>query len=236
MFQVIEYPQYTHIKFTHEKGNPIDLTFIRRFIEALDHLGSNLPALIIEGTPHFSVGMNLEKLAQMGPNEVETLFHDFEKLLTKLETASYVTIAKITGYAMGAGAELALACDFRWMEQKAKIGFPGVNVGFTYNTKRLQQLVPTQVAKRLVLAGSTINAHAAQAYGIADRVQTNKRIDEELAEYAKQFAAKSPVALKYAKAAFLDMDPWRALSLSIESKHYQEGAHAFLEGRRPQWD
>lgn len=235
MFQITPYDTYTHIQFSHGKGNPIDLSFIQEFFHTLDRLEGTTPVVVIEGQPHFSVGMNLEFLTSMKPAEVETLFGLYEKLLQKLEQSSFIVIAKLTGYAMGAGAELALACDFRWMEQKAKIGFPGVNVGFTYNTKRLPRIIPKQIAKRLVLTGTTINAHQAYSYGIADWVYSSKRIDKELAEFAGKLAEKSPVALKFAKAAFLDLDPERALLLSIETEHYREGASAFLEQRRPSW-
>ncbi|WP_164984869.1 enoyl-CoA hydratase/isomerase family protein [Ammoniphilus sp. CFH 90114] len=236
MFQVTEHSQYTHIQFSHDKGNSIDLPFIHRFMEVLDTISEKTSVLIIEGTPHFSVGMNLQQLAHLAPLEVTTLFATYEKFLNKLETAPFITIAKITGYAMGAGAELALSCDFRWMEQKAKIGFPGVNVGFTYNTKRLQRLIPLQIAKRLVLSGSTINGQLALSYGIADRIASHKRIDQELEEYAIQFAGKSPIAIKYAKEAFLELGSDVALLRSIEAEHYHEGALAFIEGRPPQWD
>lgn len=235
MFQITPYHAYTHIQFSHGKGNPIDLSFIHGFFQTLDSLEGTTPVVVIEGIPHFSVGMNLEHLSAMKPAEVETLFGLYEKLLQKLEQSSFIVMAKITGYAMGAGAELALACDFRWMEQKAKIGFPGVNVGFTYNTKRLQRIISKQTAKRLVLTGTTINASQAYSNGIADWVYSSKRMDKEIAEFAGKLAEKSPIALKYAKAAFAELDPERALLLSIQTEHYKEGAIAFLEQRKPSW-
>ncbi len=235
MFQIIEKPNYWHIRFNYDKGNSIDNHFIERFSQTLDQLPQDAHVVILEGNAHFSVGMNLPFLSRMSPPEVKAYFSRYETLLTQLEQAPYITIAKMTGYAMGAGAELALACDFRWMEQKAKMGFPGVNVGFTYNTKRLRKLIPHQVAKRLVLSGATINAQAASQYGIADRVLSHKRLERELEEFVTQFAGKSPHALKYAKAAFFQMESEEALNLSIETEHYLEGATAFIEGRAPRW-
>ncbi|WP_134700506.1 enoyl-CoA hydratase/isomerase family protein [Ammoniphilus sp. YIM 78166] len=235
MFQLIEKPTYWHIRINQDKGNSIDNHFIERFSHTLEQLPEDARVVIIEGNAHFSVGMNLQSLSHMSPPEVKAYFLRYETLLTQLEKAPFITIAKMTGYAMGAGAELALACDFRWMEQKAKVGFPGVNVGFTYNTKRLKKLIPHQLAKRLVLSGATINAKAASEYGIADRVLSHKRLDLDLEEFATQFAGKSPHALKYAKAAFFHMDPEEALDLSIETEHYLEGATAFMEGRAPRW-
>lgn len=235
MFSLIHEKDYAHLTFQHEKGNPIDLLFVQHFFDTLNGLDESVKVLVIEGLPHFSVGMNLKTLREMKVTEVETLFSIYEQLLYKLETASYITLAKITGYALGAGAELALACDFRFMEQKAKIGFPGVNVGFAYNTKRLQRLIPRQTAKRLVLTGTTLSSEQAARLEIADHVCSKGQIQRDIQEFAASLQKKSPIALHYAKAAFLDVEPERAMTLSIQSKHYKEGASAFLENREPHW-
>jgi enoyl-CoA hydratase/carnithine racemase len=235
MFEVTRKQHYVHIKFNYAKGNPIDSSFVQLFFDTLNNLEDHTRVAVIEGTPHFSVGMNLRTLYDMKVTEVETLFSIYEQLLYKIETLPFITIAKMTGYAMGAGAELALACDFRWMEQKGKVGFPGVNVGFAYNTKRLQQLIPKQIAKRLVLTGSTLTSAEALKYGIADKVLAKNQMDIELDTFAETFVDKSPTAIAYAKAAFCDMDSTRAMALSIQSKQYLEGAKAFLDNRKPSW-
>ncbi|HJV45547.1 MAG TPA: enoyl-CoA hydratase/isomerase family protein [Bacillota bacterium] len=235
MFQVTKKEQFVHIQFNYLKGNLIDLQFVQHFFDTLNNLDDSTRIVVIEGAPHFCVGMNLDTLHDMKVSEVETLFSIYEQLLHKIENLPFITIAKMTGFAMGAGAELALACDFRWMEQKAKIGFPGVNVGFAYNTKRLPNLIPRYIAKRLVLTGSTLTSTEALHYGIADKVVSKNQMEEELHSFALSFMDKSPTAIQYAKAAFCEMDPSRAMALSIQTKHYQEGAAAFLEKRKPCW-
>jgi len=235
MINLSIHPSFTHIQFSRNKGNSIDSSFIQKFSEALDQLNSSTSVLLIEGTPHFSVGMNLEYLSAMTSSQVTDLFIQYEALLQKLEQSPYITIAKMSGYAMGAGAELALSCDFRWMELKARIGFPGVNVGFTYNTKRLQQLISKQTAKRLVLTGATINAQQALSLGIADGIYSYLNKDKELGDFIDTFKNKSPIALKYAKAAFENMNADDALFESIQAGHYKEGATAFVERRKPSW-
>ena len=136
---------------------------------------------------------------------------------------------------MGAGAELALACDFRWMEWKAKIGFPGVNIGFTYNTKRLQHLISKQTAKRLVLTGATLDAQQALSLDIVDGTYSHHNKDKELDDFINKFTNKSSIALKYAKAAFGAMDSDEALFQSIQAGDYKEGATSFIEKRKPAW-
>ncbi|MBP1931610.1 enoyl-CoA hydratase/isomerase family protein [Ammoniphilus resinae] len=235
MFTLKKEKFYSHLHFRQKKGNPIDLPFVQDFFEQLNSIDEETRILVIEGAPHFSVGMNLHALRMMNVSEVETLFSIYEQLLSKIETAPFITIAKMTGYAMGAGAELALACDFRLMEQKAKLGFPGTDVGFAYNTKRIQNFVPRQTAKRLILTGAVLTASEALDHGIVDHVTSKNHLAEYLEEFTEFFQDKSPIAIQYAKAAFLDMDPARAMTLSIQSKHYKEGAAAFIEERKPNW-
>jgi enoyl-CoA hydratase len=154
------------------------------------------------------------------------------------------TIAMINGFCLGGGCELALACDVRVASDAARLGQPEINLGIIPGgggTQRLPRVVGTGQAMRLILSGEIVDAAEALRIGLVDVVHPAAELRERTIEFAQGMAAKSPVALRMAKAAVraaAEMPLAAGLAYETElfvtcfgSDDKREGVAAFLEKR-----
>jgi short chain enoyl-CoA hydratase (EC 4.2.1.17) len=124
--------------------------------------------------------------------------------LSALAGLPRVTIAAITGYALGGGCELALACDFRVIASNAKLGQPEILLGIIPGgggTQRLTRLVGVARAKELILTGRQVSAEEAERIGLADKVVPPEKVLEEAVSMAASYAKGALVAQGLAKKA-----------------------------------
>jgi enoyl-CoA hydratase len=153
------------------------------------------------------------------------------------------TIAAINGFALGGGCELALACDIRYAAAPAKLGQPEINLGIMPGwggTQRLARICGLGVAKDLVLTGRTIGAEEAYRLGLVSAVYEPDELMTGTLVTARTLAAKSPVALAYAKEALnlaasreqLLVEE-RLFAMLFASEDQSEGMGAFVEKRNP---
>jgi enoyl-CoA hydratase len=157
-------------------------------------------------------------------------------------------IARINGHALGGGCELALACDVRIAHERATLGQPEISLGIMPGggaTQRLPRLVGEGQAMRLVLSGELVDATEAAEIGLVDEVHGDDGFDDRVYELAGAMAAKSPVALEFAKEAVkagsrMDL----AAGIEYEAELFaqlfatadkDEGIDAFFEDREPEW-
>lgn len=159
-------------------------------------------------------------------------------------------IARVNGHALGEGCELAQACDVRIAHERAKLGQPEINLGIMPGgggTQRLPRLVGEGHAMRLILSGELIDAAEAREIGLVEEVcPDTDALDEAVYDLAGSMAAKSPVALEFAKeavqtAAQTDLD--RGIDHEAElfvqlfaTRDKNEGIDAFFEDREPEWE
>src|SRR5215204_3513105 len=114
------------------------------------------------------------------------------------------TFAAISGYALGGGCELALACDFRIAGETARLGQPEVRLGIIPGgggTQRLARLVGPARAKDLVFTGRFVHAEEALAIGLVDEVVPADDVYAAAVEMASTFVTGPALALRAAKAA-----------------------------------
>ncbi|MEV8505582.1 enoyl-CoA hydratase-related protein [Actinoplanes sp. NPDC051475] len=155
-------------------------------------------------------------------------------------------VAAITGYALGGGCELALACDWRVVADDAKLGQPEIKLGIipgAGGTQRLARLVGPAKAKDLVFSGRMVNAEEALRIGLADRVVPAADVYAAAVELVQPYVTGPALALRAAKQAIdggLSMD--LASGLALESHLFAglfatddrlEGTKAFVEKRKP---
>ena len=120
-------------------------------------------------------------------------------------------IARIDGYALGAGLELAAACDLRVASERAMFGMPEVRVGIpsVVEAALLPKLIGHGRARRLLLTGETIGAAEALAWGLVDAVAPPEGLDAAVERFAAAILAGGPQAIRLQKALILD---WEELS------------------------
>lgn len=157
-------------------------------------------------------------------------------------------VAAITGYALGGGCELALACDWRVVAEDAKLGQPEIKLGLipgAGGTQRLARLVGPARAKDIVFSGRMVDAGEALRIGLADRVVPAAEVYPAALETVRAYADGPALALRAAKLAIdggLGMD--LAGGLAWESQLFAglfatddrvEGTTAFVEKRKPKF-
>lgn len=196
-----------------------------------------------EGT--FASGADLAEMRDRTVEEQRS-FISPPRMYERIEGLSAPVIAAVNGHALGAGLELALACDVRLASASAKLGSPEVKLGIIPGggaTQRLPRLVGLGQAMRLVLTGEIVEAQQAEELGIVQATTPEGESVEQAIELAAQMAENSAVALSAAKRAL--RASWRkplAEGLQAEIDQFcrafashdaDEGITAFLEKRDP---
>lgn len=205
--------------------------------------------LIITGAGEktFISGGDITIMAK-GLEFVDTLYEvpKGQDVCTRIENFPKPVIARINGYALGGGTEIALCCDVRIAAETVKMGLPEIKLGIIPGyggTQRLPRLIGVGRAKELILTGDHISAGQALDYGIVNRVVPLAELDRAVAEMADKMAGYSPVALHMAKTAInkgmqadirtaIDLEA-RCYSLCFATEDRVEGMNAFMKKRKP---
>jgi enoyl-CoA hydratase len=157
-------------------------------------------------------------------------------------------VAAVSGYCLGGGCELAMACDLIVASESAKFGQPETGVGVipgAGGTQRLTRAVGKALAMDVILSGRFLSAQEALAAGLVARVVGDGEWLDEAKRVAAEIASKAPVATRLAKEgvdrAFegplqlgLEYER-RLLYLAFASEDAKEGLEAFMEKRKPEW-
>ena len=157
-------------------------------------------------------------------------------------------IAAVSGYCLGGGCELAMACDLIVASESAQFGQPETGLGIipgAGGTQRLTRAVGKAVAMDVILSGRRLSADEALAAGLVARVVPNEAWLEEAKGLAREIAEKGPVGTRLAKesvdrafettlTAGLEAER-RALYLAFASEDAKEGLTAFTEKRKPEF-
>jgi enoyl-CoA hydratase len=156
-------------------------------------------------------------------------------------------VAAVSGYALGGGFELVLACDLVIASETAEFGTPEITLGIIPGggaTQRLARVIGKQRAMEMVLTGKRISAEEAYHYGLVNEV-VSKRQDwlERAFDVAAVIARRPPVAARMAKQAVLAAEEMsltaglayerRLFEIAMASEDRVEGMTAFIEKRRP---
>ena len=234
--------------------NTLSLELLEEFSLAVDEVtAAKGRVLVVTGTGRaFCCGAHLKYFA--GPDAIFTerfdardrYFDRIARLFDKLEAISIPVIAAINGFALGGGFELALACDFRILSTKAKVGLPEVKLGATPGAGGVQKLarhIGRGKALEWILLARFIETREADAAGIAYKVVEPEKLDEASLELARELLKLSPRALGQCKASIhfsgdVDLRSARrfgveALSALVDSADWREGMAAFVEKREP---
>ncbi|MFZ4516182.1 MAG: enoyl-CoA hydratase/isomerase family protein [Acidimicrobiia bacterium] len=184
-------------------------------------LDPDCKAVIVAGSGKaFAAGADIGQFGSSG-NGVGA---HFRLAFDNLAAIPRPVIAAIHGYALGGGAELALACDLRMMADTARIGFPEILLGLfpgAGGTQRLPRIVGPARAKELIWSGRNVGAEEAVTIGLVDRVVPADELIAAAQAWAESLASGAVVAMGLAKASIdqgLDRD--LAGGLDIEAEHF----------------
>jgi enoyl-CoA hydratase len=234
------------------RRNALDRALVDRISRAFVDLGDDDDVAVIVITGHgadtFCAGMDLKEHAALdAAGEV------FERPMAGLRRNLYEivletpkpTIAALNGPAVGAGAEIALACDLRIAADHAWMQLPEARrgLGANFASVILPRLVPRAIALELLYTGRRIAPEEAAALGLVNRVVPAAELGAVAAGMAATIAANAPLTVRRYKHVALkswELPVSAALRLDVGPDPYRsadrvEGARAFVEGREPRW-
>ena len=196
----------------------------------------------------FIAGADINEFLQFDPLTARQFADAAHEIAYKLEQLPIPVIACVNGFALGGGLEMAMACDFIYAADTARLGQPEINLGIIPGfggTQRLSRLVGKGVAKEMVLTGRMVDAAEAKTLGLVAQVFPADTFMAECRKVAQALAAKGRVSVRAAKQAVdrgFDLDLKNACLLEVDafalcfaSPDAHEGARAFLEKRPPKF-
>jgi len=197
------------------------------------------------GEKAFVAGADITELATLTPVQAQAFARAGQRMVRAIETLGKPVIARLNGFALGGGLELAMACHLRIASTRAKVGQPEINLGVIPGfggTQRLARLAGRAAALELCLLGAPIDAARAYQLGLVNRVVEPEALDEAVQAVADQLAASAPQALagvldtvlaatELAIEEGLDYEA-KAFSLCFSTEDMREGTAAFLARRK----
>jgi enoyl-CoA hydratase len=192
----------------------------------------------------FAAGADIAQLARASP--IEMYYQRRVDRWDEIRALWTPLVAAVSGFCLGGGCELAMACDLIVASETAQFGQPETGLGLipgAGGTQRLTRAVGKATAMDVILSGRFLSADEALQAGLVARVVAKESWLEEAKRVAREIAAKGPVATRLAKEA-VDRSFEGPLSLGVEyerrllylalaSEDAKEGLTAFLEKRRP---
>jgi enoyl-CoA hydratase len=216
-------------------------------LEAFDR-DDEIGALVITGDERaFAAGADIKEMS--GKSSIDMLHGEkISSSWDRIKAINKPIIAAVSGWCLGGGSELALACDMVVASETAKFGQPEINLGIlpgAGGTQRLPRVVGKAVAMEMILNNRTLSADEAYQYGLVNRVFPVEAYLDEALNLAKEIATRAPVAIQLAKEAINQsyetslsegvVDERRSFYLLFSTEDQKEGMMAFIEKREPEW-
>jgi enoyl-CoA hydratase len=237
-----------------ERLNAISIGLMSHLIEVLTELDDDdqIWALTITGTGEraFSAGVDLKELEErartVGKGPLEPMRGAQRNLFEVVLELGMPTIAVLNGPAVGAGCEIALACDLRIAADHATIGLPEVKrgMGATFGSVILPRLLPRAVALEMLYTGEPLSPEVAARWGLINSVVPRSELPEQAERLVRSIVANAPLTLQRYKQMVTkgwELPIQTALRLNVgpnvyRSRDREEGVRAFVEKRPPEWE
>lgn len=232
-----------------DKLNALNTQVLDEMGDALTHIEENdkIRLLIITGSGNkaFVAGADIKELHTLDKQSGERVSSKGQNLFARIEQFSKPVIALVNGYALGGGAELAMACHIRFGTENAVFGLPEVSLGLIPGyggTQRLPYLVGKAKAMEMILTGKQIDAREAKQTGLLNEIYNRTNALRETKQVADKILKNGPLALSsaisainagikntgFAKEAML-------FGRLCETEDSKEGTSAFLEKRKAEF-
>jgi enoyl-CoA hydratase len=232
-----------------EQLNALSDELMEELVAALTELDrdESVRAIVLGGSERaFAAGADIGELAQASAIDLY-----YQRRIDRWDAIRGLwtpLIAAVSGYCLGGGCELAMACDLIVASESAQFGQPETGLGIipgAGGTQRLTRAVGKALAMDVILSGRRLSADEALAAGLVARVVPNEAWLEEAKGLAREIAEKGPVGTRLAKesvdrafettlTAGLEAER-RALYLAFASEDAKEGLTAFTEKRKPEF-
>ncbi|WP_028320712.1 enoyl-CoA hydratase/isomerase family protein [Desulfatiglans anilini] len=250
---------YEHIEATFQDGlgtitlnrppvNVLNIAMMQEINQVLDGwIGQkDLKLVLFQAKGKcFSAGVDVgEHMGDLAPRMIEA----FHGMFRRMDRLGIPTVASVYGSCLGGGCELAVFCDLVIAADDSKIGQPEIQVGVfpPIAAQIMPRIIGYKAALELILSGKIIGADEALQLGLINKAVTRDKLEEETAAFVKPYLKLSAEVLRSTKKAIRaglddDFEPSiqriEAIYLDelMKTADAQEGLHAFLEKRKPQW-
>lgn len=207
---------------------------------------SNIYSVILTGSGEkaFVAGADISEMKDLSEEEGKNFGLLGNRVFRRLEKLDKPVIAAISGFALGGGCELAMACDIRIASEKARFAQPEAGLGITPGfggTQRLPRLVGEGKAKELIYTCAMIKADEALRIGLVNKVVPLESLMDEAKAMANAIMVNAPIAVKLCKDAInrgMQVDIDQAIEVEAEdfgkcfaTEDQTEGMTAFIEKR-----
>ncbi|MHA1849996.1 MAG: enoyl-CoA hydratase/isomerase family protein, partial [Candidatus Thorarchaeota archaeon] len=186
-----------------DKLNAVTKLMLESFSEQVSSIANNpkIRAIIFtgEGKKSFSAGFDLETVTGLEGQEATDFFKLLERTIRTIrQNRSCVTVAAINGYAIGFGAMISLACDFRFFAENAIFRLPEIDLAIFPGAgaaSNLYHLVGPSRSKDILMTGRKVSAEESFRIGLADRLVKQEDIMEKTLEFVQDLLKKDPKIL-----------------------------------------
>ena len=231
--------------------NALNGDVLRELSDVLDVIGTDdeVKVVIITGgnEKFFAAGADITELeALQTPADAHVFVAKAQAAINKIEDLEKPVIAAISGYALGGGCEISMACDLRIAAENAVFGQPEITLGVIPGgggTQRLPRIVGVTKARELLYTAATVDANEAYRIGLVNKVVPLASLMEEARKMASKIARQPGVALRITKLVIndgmnLDMKSAlayeaRGFEILFSTEDQKEGTKAFVEKRKP---
>lgn len=229
--------------------NALNGAMMEELTQALEAFDADqaIGAIVITGNERaFAAGADIMEMAET--SAVDMLQAGLIDRWDRVRSVKKPVIAAVSGWCMGGGNELAMACDMIVASETAEFGQPEIEIGVipgAGGTQRLTRAVGKAIAMEMVLNNRALSAEKAHQFGLVNRVVPVEVYLEEAIGLANEIAKRAPLAVRFGKEmvnhafeSFLAdgvMDERRAFYFLFSSEDQKEGMKAFIEKRKPEW-
>ena len=229
--------------------NALNNQLMREVMDALQAFDAdeNIGAMVISGSEKaFAAGAEIKEM--VNKSIADMMDRDHVAVFGRIRTIQKPVIAAVSGWALGAGCEVALSCDMIVASESAKFGQPEITIGVipgAGGTQRLTLAVGKALAMEMILNNRTLSAQEAYQFGLVNRVVPVTEYLNEAIKLADEIASRAPLAIRAAKRMInQSYERFLAEGLTEEkqafynlfaSEDQKEGMKAFIEKRRPEW-
>jgi enoyl-CoA hydratase len=233
-----------------QRLNAVIEALYQKIIAAIDQAeqDSSIRVIVLTGEGRaFCVGADMKEHgeARRSNSEKRKYLKLGNEICRRIFQSPKPVIAAINGYAVGAGAEMAIAADFILMKETAQLWLPEVTIGTFFGggvSEILPRLVGLAKAREIIFTGCRIDGNEALAIGLATRVFSDKEFSAGVEAFSQMLAKKAPLSMRFAKQQLNGSDnkmktvldaELKALTRCMATDDWQEGVTAFAEKRKP---